>query len=147
MHLEEAPSRTLPQSVEPPPAPPNTECRTHRSSTTIISSRTSSPLRPPSLQPSHPITISTRDPNQRLPRTKMRPNSRPKRKPSAWKPTSIRRRQRNRPSLPSSRLWPRSKLRLSIRQSLPRSRLRCSSLPTRRRPPSVRRRRRSTRRE
>ena len=146
VHLEEAPSRTLPQSVEPPPAPPNTECRTHRSSTTIISSRTSSPLRPPSLQPSHPTTISTRDPNQLLPRTKMRPSLRPKRKPSAWKPTSSRQRQRNRPSLPSSRLLPKLRLKLSSRPLLPRSKPRSKSLPIMRPLPSEQRRRRSTRR-
>lgn len=62
LRLEEAPNRTLPQSVE---APPNTECKTHRSSTIIISSLTSSHLRPPSPQPNHPIIISTPDPNQR----------------------------------------------------------------------------------
>ena len=143
LHLEEAPSRTLPQSVE---APPNTECLTHRSSTTIISSLTFSPLRPRSPQPNHLITISTPDPNQHLPRTKMLPSSKPKRKPSAWKLTSSRPRQRSRPSLPNSRLLPKLKPKLSSRPLLPRSKPRSRSLPTMRRLPSELRRRRSTRR-
>lgn len=142
LHLEEAPSRILPLSVE---APPNTECQTHRSSTTIISSLTFSPLRPPSPQPSHLITISTPDPNQLLPRTKMLLSSKPKRKPSAWKLTSTKQRQRNRPSLLSSRLWPKLRLKLSRRQLLPRSKLRYRSLPIMRPLPSEQRRRKSTR--
>jgi hypothetical protein len=71
-------------------------------------------------------------------------SSKPKRKPSAWKLTSTKQRQRNRPSLLSSRLWPKLRLKLSRRQLLPRSKLRYRSLPIMRPLPSEQRRRKST---
>ena len=121
LYLEEVHSRIHPQSAE---VPHNTECPTHQSSTIIISSLTFSPLRPPSPQPNHQITISTPGPNQRFSRTKMLPSSKPKRKPSAWKLTSSRQRRKNRPRLLSSRLWLKLRLKLSSKPLLPRSKLR-----------------------